>query len=319
MKPTRLWLIAFVGLLAVPACSRNEERPAGDGKPIVVVSILPQAYFVERIAGDRVDVEVLVGPGQSPHTYEPTSKQMVRLGEAKAFFRIGVACEEIAVARLKSTRPDLLVIDTRQGIPLRRADENDMCEHDHGDEAHGHECEHAKGEADPHIWLAPALIKTQASTICEALCRLDPAGEDVYRRNLAVFHAELDRLDAELRAALAPLKGREFFVYHPAYGYFADAYGLRQVAVETAGREPGPKQLVALIERARRAGVKLIFVQPQFPVASANVLAAEIGGAVVPMDDLARDCLANLRDMAAKIQSALGTASQPTVASPGSG
>jgi zinc transport system substrate-binding protein len=116
---------------------------------------------------------------------------------------------------------------------------------------------------------------------------------------------DLDRLDARLRESLAPLKGRDFFVYHPAFGYFADAYGLRQIPVEIEGKEPTARQLARLIDRARAEGVRVIFVQPQFSAKSAQAIATAIGGSVIPLDDLAKDYLANLAAMAEKVRGAL--------------
>jgi len=191
------------------------------------------------------------------------------------------------------------VVDTRQGIRLRPM----TCEEEHDGPHDGHE--HAAGRPDPHIWLDPKLVKIQARTICDAMCRADPTGAEVYRKNCDAFLADLDAVDARITRALAPLKGKEFFVYHPAFGYFGDSYGLRQVAVETAGKEPDAKELAALIDRAKATGVKVIFVQPQFSARSARAVAEAIGGVVVPMDDLAKDYLKNLDDMAAKIEKAI--------------
>ena len=315
--------LAWLGLalLMMPAC-RSEQPPKQEARPLVVVSIMPQAYFVERVAGNLVNIEILVGPGQSPHTYDPTPKQIARLADAKVFFRIGTAFEDAVIEQAVAANPHLLIVDTRRGIRLRRIQEGEAEEEaGHGERAgHDEQPQHGRhqlhdedqpGGLDPHIWLAPLLVKTQAQTICEVLCRMDSAHESTYRQNLRSFHRDLDNTDAQLKAALAPLKGREFFVYHPAFGYFADAYGLKQIAVETGGREPSAKHLAGLIAKARRAGVRLIFLQPQFGPAGAKALAAEIGGAVVPMDDLARDYLTNLKDMASKIQQALASSTKP--------
>lgn len=312
--------IAAVLLLAItPACRQSEPATQPSGNVQVIVSILPQAYFLERIGGNYVDVEVLVGPGQSPHTYEPTPKQVARMAAAHVFFQIGTPFEDVVARRMAAMNPKLLVIDTRQNVPLLAIGEGHVCTHeDHAaDESHdghegheGHGQEHP-GAPDPHVWLAPPLVKIQAGTICEALCRVDPSHAAEYRENLRLFVADLDTVDAELRQALAPLKGREFFVYHAAYGYFAHTYGLKQVSVEIGGKEASAKQLAELVARAKQSNVKLIFVQPQFAANSARTLAAEIGGAVVPMDDLARDYLNNLRDMAVKIRQALGASTRP--------
>ena len=284
-----------------------QERPPG--KLSVVVSILPQAYFVERVGGDRVAVDVLVGPGQSPHTYDPTPRQLEGISHARVYFRIGIDFENGLVPRIERMFKNVKVVDTRRNVPLRTmtADEAEAEKSHAGHEEHGGHAEGdaAAGQPDPHIWLNPLLVKTQAQTICDTLAELDPDHADTYRRNLAAFDADLDRVHAQVAEALAPLKGQAIFVFHPAFGYFTDAYGLKQIPVEIGGKEPTARQLAGLIDRAKAAGVKVIFVQPQFARKSAGAVAAAIDGVVVPLDDLARDYLKNLEDVAAKVKAAL--------------
>jgi len=281
----------------------------------VVVSILPQAYFVERVGGDRVEVEVLVGPGQSPHSYELTPRQLEALSQAQVCFRIGIDFEETLVPRIERLFRQIRVVDTRVGVPLRGyTPQEEHAELDHG-EHHGPTGRHPSpttrvGRPDPHIWLSPPLVKIQARTICSTLCELDPEHADQYRKNLAEFEADLDRVHARIVDALAPLRGQAIFVYHPAFGYFADTYGLRQIPVEIEGKEPTAKQLASLIERARAAGAKVIFVQPQFPKKAAEAVAEAIGGVVVPLDDLSRDYLRNLEEIAARIKAGLSKGSE---------
>lgn len=287
--------LAFLlpGLVAfVPFGCDNASPPADkpSGALVAAVSILPQAEFLRRIGGSHIQPIVLVGPGQSPATFDPTLKQMTGLARARLYFRIGVAFEGRLVAKIQETYPDLQIIDTRQGIELRSIEEGDDPEHHH----------HA-GEPDPHIWLNPRLVKTQSRTICDALKLADPDHAADFERNLGAFEADLDAVDARIAKRLAPVKGREFFVFHPAFGYFGDAYGLRQVAVEIGGKEPTARQLSALIERARKQNVKLILVQRQFATAGARAVADAIGGAVLVVDPLAEDYLDNLWRIASTI------------------
>jgi zinc transport system substrate-binding protein len=252
------------------------------------VSILPQAYFLERVGGPHVKVEVLVGPGQSPATYEPTPKQMALLGEAAVYFRIGTPFEKGFIDKLADTHKRLEIVDTRKGVSLRYF-------------------KRSKGGSvpDPHIWLDPARVKIQAATICEALTRLAPDHRTSFESNLREFQRDLDRVDKNIAETLAPLKGSKFYVFHPAFGYFGDRYGLDQVAVEIEGKEPSPKQLSHLINKARSEGVKVIFVQPQYAKKDAETIAREIEGAVVPMNPLPRDYLGNLEQMAGLLRGAL--------------
>lgn len=296
----------------------------------VFVSILPQAYFVERVGGERVRVEVLVGTGQSPHTYAPTPQQVAGLERCDAYFSIGLPFEERLLAKAASSLPLLNVVDCRAGVELRlmeAAHDHDHAKEDGGaaatatpaangshDAAHAHEhnshdhgaCVSA-GEMDPHVWLDPKRVMVIAENICGELCRLDPDHGAEYRENLRVFKRELGELDERIAAALKPLAGREFFVFHPAYGYFGDSYGLKQVAVEIEGKDPTPRQIASLIAKARASGVRVIFAQPQFSDKSAEAIAREIDGAVVPLDPLAKDYIGNLDEMARRLVEALGT------------
>lgn len=252
------------------------------------VSILPQAYFVERIGGPYVDVEVLVGPGQSPATYEPTPKQMARLGEADVFFSIGTPFEQGFIGKVAVIHKNLEIVDTRKNVSLRYF-------------------EQSKGRSipDPHIWLDPGRVKIQAATICNALSRLAPDYRAFFEKNLQNFQDDLDQIDKNIAKILAPLKGSRFYVFHPAFGYFGDRYGLEQVAVEIEGKGPSPKQLADLINKARHERVKVIFVQPQYAKKDIETIAREIEGAVVPMNPLPREYLENLEHMAALLKSAL--------------
>ena len=281
-----LWMLPTVGIAA------EADRIT------VFTSILPQEYFVERVGGDRVQVQALVTPGRSPATYEPTPRQMAALSEAKVFFRIGVPFENGLVPKIEGIAKGLQIVDTREGITLREM----TAHHHHGDE-HLEGCD--DGGADPHIWLSPRLVKVQARTIADALIDVDPAGTATYETNLAVFLDELDTLDAHLVEALAPVTGKTFMVFHPAWGYFADTYGLEQTPIEIEGKDPSGQQLARVIEMAKDEGVLVIFVQPQFSTGSAERVAEAIDGAVVPIDPLARDYVANLERVAKAVHKAL--------------
>ncbi len=296
---------------------------AADADRIAVfTSILPQEYFVERIGGDRVQVQALVAPGSSPATYEPTPRQMAALSEATILFRIGVPFENAFVPKIEGMAKGLLIVDTRKGITLREM----KAHHHHGedcDDGEGHDKanheednddhRHVKGQTaccgqdgtDPHVWLSPHLVKVQARTIADALIETDPAGKPTYEKNLATFLKELDDLDAKLVEALAPVKGKTFMVFHPAWGYFADAYGIQQEPIEIEGKDASGLQLARMIDMARNEGVRVIFVQPQFSTRSAERVAEAIGGAVVPIDPLARDYVDNLERVAAAVREAL--------------
>ncbi len=255
----------------------------------VFVSILPQAYFVKQVGGEYVNVQVLVGPGQSPHTYEPTPRQMTALAEARLYFSIGVPFERQLLGKISATFRNLEVVDTRRGVPLRAIE---------GEKHDGHD--HAEAE-DPHIWLSPRRVKIQADNICRALVAYDSTHASFYQRNLDIFNQQLDDIDREIMLKLALYKGSKFYAFHPSYGYFADDYGLVQVAVEIEGKEPGARQLAVLTDQARADGVKVIFVQPQFAVKTAETIAQAVGAKVVALDPLAEDYINNLKFMAEEL------------------
>lgn len=279
-----LIVLTVIAIVSYFASATAEETD----KYMVFTSILPQEYFVERIGGNLVKVQALVTPGSSPATYEPTPRQMAALSEAKIFFRIGVPFENIFVPKIKGTAEGLRIVDTREGIALRKM-----------------KAYRLKKGNDPHIWLSPRLVKIQARTIADALIEADPAGKAAYEENLSAFLEDLDALDATLAEALAPVKGKTLMVFHPAWGYFADTYGLEQEPIELEGKDPSGPQLARIIEMAKSEGVRVIFVQPQFSKSSAMRVAEAIGGAVVSINPLARDYIANLERVADTVREAL--------------
>jgi zinc transport system substrate-binding protein len=302
------WLLISAAALALgpAACAPESDAPAP--RLGAFVCLLPQAWFVQRIGGPRVQVDTLVAPGQSPHTYEPTPRQIARLAQAQVYFSVGFPFEKLLLEKVTADNPHLRVVDSRAGVKLRYFTDEEAAheEAEHGAERdHHHSNNEDAREPDPHFWLSPRDASIMAANIAKGLEEVDPGHAAEYQDRLRSLQADLDQTDAALAKALAPLKGRPLFVYHPAFGYFADAYGLKQVAVEIEGKEPSARQLAALIDRARREGARVIFVQPQFSAKSADAVAKTLGGVVVPMDDLAPDYLANLNDMAAKIQKAL--------------
>ncbi|MBN2474536.1 MAG: zinc ABC transporter substrate-binding protein [Pirellulales bacterium] len=272
-------------------------------KPLeVFVGIPPQAYLVERIGGEHVVVHVLMQSGQDPHTFEATPRQIMALRGAELFLTVGMPLESRLAEKIRGSGARLTVVDTARGIPRQAMAA--AGEHDHGDD-HGHDHHHDVGEADPHVWLAPPLAKTLATNVADALCRADPAHADDYRRRLATLKQDLDAVHAEIDRILRPYRGRPFYVFHPAFGYFGATYGLKQESVESGGKLPAPRQLRALIKQAKAEQVKILFVQPQFDQRTAAVVAELIGGAVVPIDPLAKDLLDNFHEIAAKIEGTL--------------
>jgi zinc transport system substrate-binding protein len=276
--------LTLLPLILLVGCTPNTPNTPTTSTAIPVsVSIEPQKYFVERIGGEQVAVNVMIPPGAEPHTYEPKPEQLKELANARAFFTVGVSLEDSWKERLKSVNTQMLVVDTSQGVeklPL---------------EAHAHN--HGAQGLDPHIWLSPQRVKTQAENIYKTLVQIDPAQETQYTANWQKFQQDLQSLDREIRQNLQPVKNRKFMVFHPEWGYFAKDYGLEMVAIEVEGNEPSASQLKELIQEGKEEKIKVIFVQPEFSTKSSETIAKELGAKVIPISAFAGDWSNNLREV----------------------
>ena len=262
----------------------------------VFVSILPQKYFAERLLGNNGTVEVLIGPGMSPHTYEPLPQQMSKLSRANIFFTVGIPFEQAIINRLKDICPNLTIAFSDKNIEKIR-----MIGHHHHEETHEHHHEEAHQHdmgLDPHFWLDPIRASAMADNMAKVIIASKPELADSVKSNLEAIKSEMNKLDEELTQKLLPFKGKTMLVFHPAFGYFAARYGMIQKAVEIEGKEPAPRQLAELIRGCRSEGIKIIFVQKQFPAATAETISRSIGGRVVAIDPLAEDYVNNLKAMA---------------------
>lgn len=279
---------------------------------LVFVSVVPQQTFVERIGGDRVRVRAMVKPGESPHTFEPTPHQVAELAKADLYVRIGESFEAGWLERMRAANPTMRILDSRDGIALL----SEVGDHEHEHDANGHD--HAEGHTesdsgsvdedeeamDTHLWTSPPLVKQMGAGIRDTLTELEPESSALFAANYAQFAADLDALDAEIRARLARAKADRFMVFHPAWGYFAATYGLTQIPIESEGKEPGARALVGLIDQARREGVHAVFVQPQMSPRAAEQVARAIDGRVEVIDPLAADYFDNMRRVAGLIADA---------------
>ena len=270
-------------------------------KPSVFVSILPQKYFVEQIAGDLVNVQVMVKPGASPATYEPKVSQMKKLASSEVYFAIGVPFERAWLERIAGVNSQMRIVRTDFGIE-KLAMEKHLHDEEHGHEEHNNV--HEEG-LDPHIWLSPLLVKQQVNIIAASLIELIPEQATLLESNLAHFQKRIDMLDAELHQILEKKKGFRFMVFHPSWGYFARNYQLRQIPIEIEGKGPKSSQLKELILFARKEQIKVIFAQPQFSTKSARLVAREIDGQVITVDPLAEEWLENMKIVAEKFRDAI--------------
>ncbi len=309
-------LFAVCASLLFTSCSDSTHTGLNEeGKPIIIVPVPPYAKLVREIAGDAVEIQELISENDDPHTYSPTPKEVARLGKGMIYFNAGLPFESGLLHKLSHGTKGLKTIDIVSDLDRRKFAEG---EHDHeeekedehkGHDHHGHDHGHDHEEWDPHVWLSPAHLGRQTLMISEALQEVvtDEAVAKSIQEKAESYVANLHELDIQLETALAPMKGKSFYVYHGAFGYFADAYGLKQEAIELNGRTPEPKALTALVEKAKADGVKMIFVQPQFDQSSAKSLAESIGGQVISINPLAADVPANLREIAAQISRSTGS------------
>ena len=306
MKHKSLNIVIVIAVSLVMSLSACQAAPSqGQESPNallqVTVSIPPQAYFVERIAGDMVSVNVMVQPGDNVHTYEPTPDQMKMVSSSQIFFSIGVEYEENWLPRFMEMNPKMSIFDTAAGIQKIKTTEI----HYHEDEDDHHdEDAHADG-LDPHVWLAPGNGKTIATNILNALVDLSPENETAFQDNFQDLITDIDQLEAQISTTLASLENRHFMVYHPAWGYFANQYKLTQIPVEVGGQEPSARELAELVRIAKQEQIKVIFVQPAFSTANAEALANEVGAEVVRIDPLAFDWLNNLTAVSEAFAAAL--------------
>lgn len=299
--------LLVASLASCDSRTNPSEESAADGKVKVFVSVLPQQAVVERIGGQHVKVDTMVETGGDPHGFSATARQMVALGRADLYLTIGMPFEEQYLPKIQETRPDLIVESMLTGIELMDADphhHHDHAEHTNGDHDHDHDHE-SEGEKDTHTWLSPALLKVMAWNTRDALTEADPDNAEFYAANVTAFETELDEVDARIRTQLTPFQGKAFYVFHPAFAYFAEAYGLEQKAVEIGGQKPSPQELAALIKEMKEAGAKVIFTQPQFDDKPAKAIASQIGASVTSIDPLDSDVIANLDRIATALASGL--------------
>ncbi|HEY9662388.1 MAG TPA: zinc ABC transporter substrate-binding protein, partial [Allocoleopsis sp.] len=237
---------------------------------------------------------VMVPPGAEPHTFEPRPAQLRALSRADVYLRIRIEFEDAWMNKIRATNPRMLIVDTTEGIqrlPMSTSQENT------GDRANRRQ-QGNRENLDPHIWLAPSLVRIQAQTIYNTLVQLDRQHQAAYQANLEGFLTDIDTLDQEIRQSLRSVKNRKFIVFHPGWGYFAREYGLEMMPIEVGGQEPSAAELAHLIAQAKQENIQVVFAEPQFSQHTAETIAKEIGGEVLLIDPLSPDWLNNLHQVA---------------------
>lgn len=279
-------ILTFAIALCLPAlfgCSSKQPAPSGQGgqaqsKPIIAVTIVPQETFVKAVCGELAEVITLVPPGNSPENYEPIPQQMEQFGSASLYFTIGVPAESKSFIRN---------VDNLKIVPL------------HEEVAAVYpDISFETGGRDPHIWLSPKRVIVMINAIARELGALDPENKDTYEANAAEYIKQLEELDSEISSALEGVQNRKFIVYHPAFGYIAEDYGLEMYSLEEEGKEAAPQHLAEMIDLAKRENIKAIFYQEEIDASQSKAFAEEIGGRTIQLSPLAADYIDNLKAMA---------------------
>ena len=279
------YFLALVGLLLFAACGGKRQR----AERMIAVTIEPQRYFAERIAGEHFAIHCVVPAGQSPETYDPTPQQMVQIGQSEAYLRIGHIGFELAwMDAIAQNNPQLQIFDLSEGMPLLQGEEEE--EHAHAHEVEAAEAHHHHhGGVDPHIWSSIHGARIVAQNTLTALQTLDPTHADDYAANYQQVVAVIDSTEAVINTLLKPLAHRSFIIYHPALTYLAAEYEMQQLCIEMDGKEPSPAQLKALVETAQEHQTKVVFVQQEFDQKNAELIAKETGCQLTPINPLAYD------------------------------
>ncbi len=242
----------------------------------VVVSIHPLSDITKQIGRDKVIIKTLLPPAASPHTFEPTPKQMMELHDAKIFIKIGAGLEFWADRIVKAaSNKNLMVVDLSKDMPLIYG-------------THKHEHEHAGQAADPHFWLDPVLTKKIVDKIASTLIKMDAPNKKFYEGNAEIYKKELDKLNEELIQKVGIFKTKGYVTFHPAWNYFSKRYGLRVIGVieEAPGREPAPGDVARIIKNLKKSDIRVVFAEPQFNPKIAEAIAKEANAKVLFLDPI---------------------------------
>ena len=296
------FLIFLLAMLFLAGCKDDPKivkKTAKDKQILIYTSIQPIAFITAKIAGRYANVKALIPKGKSPHSFTLLASDLSAMSKAKFFFSVRLPFEEFKLEKaFKNSKTEW--VDISKNVQFQRIEEE--CDHgDHKHDAH----KHASELMDSHIWLNPENDLILARNVCDTLRKAMPEHADYFELNFKNFVRVLINLDKKLKKMLKPFKGEVFLVYHPAFGYFAKRYGLKQEAVELGGKSPTAKHLQTVISLAKKKNVRIIFVQPEFNQKSAKLIAKAINGSVIKLDPLAYNLIDNYMTFATEIQAAM--------------
>ncbi|PKM83177.1 MAG: ABC transporter substrate-binding protein [Firmicutes bacterium HGW-Firmicutes-13] len=285
--PICLWILFLFLTVVFYGCS-NPANNSVD-KLMVAVSIVPQETFIKAVGGDLVEAAAMIPPGYSPENYSPTPQELEKFSSAALYFTIGLPSEEANILpKARDINKDIKIIsladEAAKVYPER---------------------ELAPGKRDPHIWLSPKRVKIMVEVMARELAAVDYKNKEVYEKNAQDYIEKLDELDRQLKESFSSLENRTFIIYHPAFGYFSDDYGLNMLALEKDGKEATARELQEIIDTAKKENIKVIFYQEEVDGKQSRALAEEIGGKTEQLAPLAPDYIENLEKMAGLLTSVL--------------
>lgn len=277
----------FIHLLLALSILILSSLSASESLPHVLVSVSPHKFFVNKVAGDTVTIDLMVPAGASAHTFEPTPKQMIAASQAELWFCVGESFEARASRALMAHNSKLKLIDLRQDVDMITTDpQSGAC------------CRCHANSQDLHIWLSARQAIIQAETIRKALSQQYPQHAELYQTNFDAFKKELEELDHEITDILKSTKNRIIMVSHPAYAYFCRDYQLKQLSIEIEGKDPAPQQLNTILNQARAAHIKKVFIQPQYSSKGAKLFAKELGAEVITLNPYSEDYITSMLEIA---------------------
>ena len=290
-------ILLSTAIFGLTGCTSNETVKA-EGKLTVAVSVVPEATFVEAVAGDLVEVVTIIPSGNSPANYQPTTTEMQALSDAVVYFVMQVPTEEANILpKVTDFNADIKIVNLRDAVsavyPLR-----EMSAHSHDEDEAEEEDHEDTVSTDPHIWLSPRRVIVMVETIRDTLSELDPENAEVYAENAAAYIEELKALDAEVQSIVETMETKAFMIYHGSYGYFSDDYGLEMISLEVDGKAASATVMAEAIEHAKENNISHIFYQDEFDDNQAKTVAEEIGGTVVEARPLAADYIEALTEFA---------------------
>jgi zinc transport system substrate-binding protein len=281
------YILILISIIAIISCNSNTSK---NDKKILSVSIYPQKYFIEQLAGDLFEVNVLIPSGASPATYEPTPKQLTEISKSEIYFQIGeLIFEKVWLSNFQNNNKKLKVINLSENIVF----EESIDDHSH---SHSH-----KHSVDPHIWMSAKKTQIIIDNLYNSLVKNYPEYTDTFNVNYNKLKEAISNVDRLFINKTQELKQKNFLIFHPALTYLANDYGLTQISIEFEGKEPSPVHLKKIIEKARNLEIKTIFVQKEFNKENAQAIAKEINAQIVEIDPLGYDWKKTMIDILNKL------------------